>query len=74
MTENVISLGGVTRLDIPTDRVLEAAKSHCSEGVIVIGWDDDGSLYFASSMADGGEVLWLLEMCKKRLLEAGEDQ
>ena len=74
MTENVIPLGGVTRLDIPTDRVLEAAKGHCSEGVIVIGWDDDGSLYFASSMADGGEVLWLLEMCKKRLLEEGEDQ
>lgn len=69
MIDNVIPLGNVTRLNIPTDRVLEAAKGHCSDGVVVIGWDDDGTLYFASSIADGGDVLWLMEMCKKNLLE-----
>jgi len=67
--DNVIPLGNVTRLDLPTDRVLEEAKGHCSDGVVVMGFDDDGSLYFASSIADGGDVLWLAEKMKKELLE-----
>ena len=68
---NVIPLGNVTKLDLPTDRVLEQARGHCSDGVIVIGYDDDGDLYFASSIADGGDVLWLMEQCKLALLETG---
>ena len=66
---NVIPLGNVTSLDLPTDRVLDGAKGDCSKGVVVMGFDDEGELYFASSIADGGTVLWLLEMCKMRLLE-----
>ena len=69
---NVIPLGNVTRLDLPTDRVLDEAKGHCSDGVVVMGYDDDGSLYFASSIADGGDVLWLMEKLRQRLLEVGE--
>lgn len=65
---DVIPLGNITRLDLPTDRVLDQAKNSCSKGVIVIGWDDDGDLYFASSHADGGEVLWLIEKAKQALL------
>ena len=70
---NVIPLGNITKLDIQTDRVLDECKGHCSDGVIIMGYDDDGSFYFASSMADGGEVLWLLELCKKRLMEVYDD-
>ena len=33
---NVVPLGGITRLDVPTDRVLEAAKGHCSDGGTVL--------------------------------------
>lgn len=69
---NVIQLGNVTRLNIPTDRVLDGAKGTCSDGVVVLGYDDDGSFYFASSIADGGSVLWLLELCKKQLMEVTE--
>ena len=70
---NVIPLGNITRLDIPTDRVLEAAKGKVEDGaVIVLGWDSDGDIYFASSLADGGEVLWLLERAKIALMESGE--
>ena len=65
----VVPLGNVTRLDLPTDRVLEAVKGNCSDGVVIVGYDDDGELYFASSIADGGLVLWLLELAKKKLLE-----
>jgi len=65
----VVPFGGITHLDLPTDRVLEAAKGHCTDGVLVLGFDDDGELYFASSLADGGEALWLMEKAKKALLE-----
>lgn len=68
---NVIPLGNITQLDLPTDRVLEESKGHCSEGVVVLGFDDDGEMYFASSVADGGEVLWLMELARKALLEVG---
>ena len=73
MADNIIPLGNITRLNIPTDRVLDECKGHCSEGVVIAGWDDDGQLYFASSIADGGDVLWLLEKTKQALLEIGDD-
>ncbi|KKL84521.1 hypothetical protein LCGC14_1963870 [marine sediment metagenome] len=70
MTDNIITLGNITRLDLPTDRILEEAKLRVKDGgVVVLGWDADEELYFASSIADGGEVLWLLEKAKKKLLE-----
>lgn len=64
----VIPLGGVTKLDLPVDRILEAAKDSL-EGVVLMGYTKDGEHYFASTYADGGEVLWLLENLKKQLLE-----
>lgn len=64
---NVIPLNNVTLLDLPVDRVLEAAKDKL-EGVIILGYDKEGDEYFASTYADGGDVLWLLERCKKQLL------
>jgi hypothetical protein len=70
MTDNVIPLNGITRLDVPVDRVLAQAAEEIGDngGVLVLGWDSDEQLYFASSMADGGEVLWLLEKAKLALL------
>lgn len=68
MSDNVIPLGGVTRLDIPAERVLEEAKGYM-ESVVILGWDGDGNLYFSSSIADGGEVNWLLDQAKMVLLD-----
>ena len=64
----IIPLGGITKLDLPIGRVLESAKERL-EGVVLMGYDNEGELYFASTYADGGEVLWLMENCKKQLLE-----
>ncbi len=61
-------LVGITRLDYPVEEVLERAKSVGLTGVVILGYTEDGD-YFGSSYADGGTVLWLLEQCKKRLLE-----
>ena len=65
---NVIPMNGITKLDLPVDRVLDSAKGEL-EGVILIGYDKEGGEYFASTYADGGEILWLIERLKKRLLE-----
>ena len=64
---DVIPLGGVTKLDIPADRVLDEAKGKLDK-VIIVGIDKEDYHYFASSVADGGSALWLLECCKKALL------
>jgi len=68
----VVELGGVTRLDLPPDRVLEKAKGKLT-GVVIIGYDEDGDEYFAASYADGGTVLWLMERAKLRLFKAADD-
>ena len=64
----VVTLGNVTRLDIPPDRVLEENKGSF-EGVVLLGFDHEGEFIAASSYADGATVLWLMELCKLRLLE-----
>lgn len=54
------------------DLVLEQSIG-LTDDVLVLGWDKDGELFALSSerFADGGELLWLIELFKARLL-AGE--
>jgi hypothetical protein len=68
----LIPLNNITKLDIPVDRVLENAKDNL-DGVILIGYDKDGEEYFASTFADGGEVLWLLKRMETKLLQVAEE-
>lgn len=72
MSDNIIPLNCITKLDVPVDRVLEGAKSQL-EGVVIIGYTKDGDEYFASTYADGGEVLWLLERAKIMLMTPIQD-
>ena len=65
----VITLDVETRLDIPPERVLKKALEADMEGVVLIGYTKDGSYYAASSYADGGTVLWLLETCRLKLMK-----
>ena len=69
--DNVIVLPVPTRLDVPVERVLGAAMAAEMETAVVIGWAANGDFYFASSAGDGGDVLWLLEVARKKLMEAG---
>lgn len=68
---DVVELDTITRLPIPPNRVLEAAIDVVVDHVIVIGWDADGDMYFASSNPDGPETLWLLEKAKAAILAVG---
>jgi basic membrane lipoprotein Med (substrate-binding protein (PBP1-ABC) superfamily) len=65
----VILYSGITRLDLPIEQVLDMAKDNLNGGVIILGYDKSGEYYFASSFADGGEVLLLLQSAIKMLLE-----
>lgn len=69
---NVIRANIITRLDTPVETVLQGALAHGLTEVVVIGFDSDGELYTAASMADGGAMLWLLELTKKRLMDIGD--
>lgn len=68
--DNVVYPSFVTRLDIPVERVIK----NCPDltDVVILGYTQEGSEYFASSYAGGHDVLWLLERMKKRLLEVGD--
>lgn len=69
---NIVEFTGVSRLNTPADRLLDAAKGKL-ERVVIVGYDNNGAEYFASSVADGGDCLWLLERCKKKLLDKAEE-
>jgi hypothetical protein len=68
----VVILQNVTSLDLPPERLLNAAIEAGPSKVLIIGVKEDGSEYFASSVADGGDVLWMLERAKLKLLQVVE--
>jgi hypothetical protein len=61
MSENVIEFSGITKLDKPVERILQRALGADLEGVVVVGFNKDGSEFFASSYADGAQVVWHLQ-------------
>lgn len=67
--DNVVDLDMVTRLDRPPERILNKAIEADLSDVFVAGWDQNGGLYLASSKADGADLLWLIELAKRRLFE-----
>lgn len=70
---DVVNFPGATRLDLPAERILKAALDHDIDKVVVLGWTKDGEEYFASSIADGADVVWLMERLKLQLLLVSPD-
>jgi len=58
----------ITKLDIPADRILEAAFGNLDE-CIIIGTDKQGNEYFASNRSDAGLVIYHCERAKHRLMK-----
>lgn len=69
MTADIVILPVITSLDLPPERMLTAALAANLKEVVILGYDKDGQEYFASSIADGGDVLWHLERAKLKLLK-----
>lgn len=72
--DKVVPFNGITKLDMPPEHILNAALAAGLTEVIVCGFDADGDLYTASSVASGPDALWLAELFKKRLLEIGDSR
>ena len=70
---NVVPFTGITRLDLDPDRTLENLKGSL-KGFVIVGYDYDDVEFFASTYADGGTALWLIERLKMQLLQAGTTQ
>ena len=68
----VVGINIFTKADIPPDKGLKAAIGKLDK-VVISGYTKDGKEYFASSTADGPDVLWLLERCKRNLLNIEGD-
>lgn len=65
--DNVTPLKTYTTHDIDPDKILKAAIGEVNP-VLIVGDDQEGSLYMASSVADKGEILLLLERARLYLL------
>lgn len=72
MTAEIVEFDRITRLDIPADRIIAKAQAAGLTDVVIIGYTADGDEYFASSKADGGSVLWMMERAKVALLSIAD--
>jgi hypothetical protein len=65
---DVVELDVDTTLPIPSDRLLRAALEGDVSDVVILGYGPDGKLWFSSADPDPAQVLWLLELGKRFLL------
>ena len=70
---SVVNLPVVTRLDIDPSRVLDGAQKAGLTNVVILGYDENGDEYFASSYADGGNMLWLLRRAEHALMRITDE-
>ena len=68
--DNVTDFPGETRLRTPVPKILAIAAGAGLEDVIVVGWRESCEMYFASSQADGAQVLWLLRQAEHELISS----
>ena len=68
MTAEIHTFTGNTTLDIPAERMLNAALSADLATCLTIGYDQEGELYFASTTSNAPRILWLLEKAKMFIL------
>jgi len=64
----IIPLDTITRFDLPVNLVLDGAKDELQDVVILGYCKGRQEEYFATSMSDAKDILWLLERCKRTLL------
>lgn len=68
----IVSFRGVTSLDLDPDQVLEANKGKFKH-LILLGYDHDDDFTVSSTIADGGDAVWMLELAKIKLFKITGD-
>lgn len=69
----VIPLGTITNGDWPIQKVVDGINCEKIEHIVVVAFDKDGNLELAMSSGQIPINLWMLELAKKRVLEASDD-
>jgi hypothetical protein len=69
---DVIEFPEGTLGDVPVEGVLEGGK--LLQMVCIMGYDNDGNEYFASSSGEIQEINWLLDRYKKFLQEVQDEE
>lgn len=67
--DNVIRPDFITKVDIPVDTILEGAREAGLKDVVVIGWIEGEGCYLATSSGDAPEIIFLIELAKKQVLD-----
>ena len=70
----VIPFSGTTRNDISPEKVLDGAKDQKFKNILIIGLCDDNDHYCAASTAKKGDLLWLIEVFKAKLISGQFDE
>jgi len=65
--ENIIVLNNRSTLNLPVDRVCDAAKEVC-EKVLIIGVDKEGNSYYAANFADKYETNFMVSQFLHKLM------
>ncbi len=71
--DKVVYFDGLTKLEIPPERVLRWAAEQDLRSVLVLGWTQDGTLYAAGSSGKVGDNLHLIEAFKHGLISGDYD-
>jgi hypothetical protein len=69
MMGDVVQGKFITTEDRSPAQVLESTASADLESVVIVGFDKDGDMFFASSAANSAEVIYLLESAKHELFK-----
>ena len=70
----IIPLNNITRFDLPVNQVLDNAKDELQD-VVILGYCKGGKEeYFSTNMSDAKDILWLLERCKRALLNVLDEE
>ena len=74
LPQNVELLNVPTSHRLQVQRVLQAALEHGLDDVMVVGWVDDGPVFFLATDPSIGNAVYRLELAKQRLLQAVPDR
>ena len=70
---DVVSLGVQTTLEIPPEKVLRGAIEAKLTEVVIVGVDENGKRYFATSTGYGPDTLWHLQRAIHRLMQVADE-
>jgi hypothetical protein len=69
----VVQLDVITKGEVPPQKVVDGIDCENIEHLIVVAFDKNGELEISMSSGEIPINLWMLELAKKRILEASEE-